>query len=559
MLSSLLRHRSARAAVIALVVCAILLPLSTFLVYAPIKDKSDIGIAGAMKAITVIVVFVIVYYLLHAIERLKAGDPVYRRWLRVSLVCLAVNAVILLLIWPGFWTGASYGILRGVEANQLPTWQSPLTTIYFAVVVNLIPTGVAIPIVQAVVASLAVGYVVARTADLLAKPRWAYLLVIPFCFIPVVLQNFYPMRISVYAYIEVLVLFRFVLLWLRPEVMRSRPREFAILSVFIALLAFWRSEGVYYLVAIPVLALVLFRPWRKAYRDRRVMAGALAAIAGVAIVYGVSAIKADQSYQVVSTTLNPLSVMLQGDLKGDNLTEDLAVMDEFFDLDVVRKYPDADGIPAHDKGAERDDAREHISEYNRAFLDLVLNNPQAFFDARMQTFEDTNFGTGKIPHINRADEYLGTATDGALGSIEWFRSNNALAQPWNADLRNSVVLGTMMVDPESASVTPFGVMVWNVIPALVVAMAGLVIAAFRRSWLFAVLFASTLLRAALVFATAPANYSMYYLSTYLNAWFLAALGIVLIVGRYRRGTSPGDEPVTIGTRTAEPHSVHEPS
>ena len=536
MLPTLLRRPWLLSCLIGALLAAVLLPISAVVFFQPPSSPSELAIALAYKAAAVVLLVLVARFAIAAVARLRSGDVLAKRWLLASSITLAVNGALLLLIWPGFWLANEYGLLYWIARNGFPVTQSPYTSIEYGAVLNIIPSGVGVVIVQVLFVSAVTGYLVAATAARLSRPRLAYLLLIPFLFLPTLLENLYPMRITPYTYVEILIVFRILVLAGRPRGERGRPAEFLLLIAGIALLAFWRSEGVLWIVAALAVGVLL---WRSSVRK---IAAVLAAVAIVAGMYGFSTVKADPAYQVISTTLNPLSVMLQKPLRGPHLERDLAALDTVFDLDLVRSMPDADGIPSSYTGKLlRKDAAEHLGEFNRAFLDIVLHNPEAFARARLTTFSDTHFATGGVPWVMGAIAY--DERRPMLDNVRDFERDNVLATPLNRHLRSKAVQTILMVD-DSWRPLPASALIWNAVPVLIAALVAAIVAAVRRRWIWSILFLGAVLPSAIVILTAPANFFMYYFTPYLVAWFLLTLAAVrTLERRLARRTTAADAKV----------------
>jgi len=190
-------------------------------------------------------------------------------------------------------------------------------------------------------------------------------LLLPFLTLPVLLFDQYPLRVTIHVYIELAVVFRILIIRVRPELVADRYREFVFLSTAITLLAFWRTECVFYLLLIPMLAVVLriFRRSETGVR-RRTIVVAVGAVAAVVVVnIGAAAVLSNAKY-TVTAVVNPLSVMLQKPLSGPHLEENLAAIDRAIDLDLVREMPSAYNIPSYwTDRLLRPDYKAHMSGF----------------------------------------------------------------------------------------------------------------------------------------------------------------------------------------------------
>lgn len=482
---------------------------------APPVGAGKIAMWIAVRLLAGLVLYAAVFYAIRFGERLRGGDAVYRRWLWVSVGVFVVNIAVLLLVWPGFWTNDSYFVMAKAQQNWISTWQNVFTAIYFPVSMILIPFTIGPVIVQVILGSIVAGYVVSRTVDTLRRPWLGYALVLPFLTLPVLLFDQYPLRSTIHGYIELAVVFRILIVRVRPELVVNRYREFVYLSTAIAILAFWRSECVLYLLLIPLLAVTL-RIFRRvddsARRGPAVIAVGLVA-AVVVVNVGIAAVLSNAKY-TVTAVLNPLSVMLQEPLGGPDLEANLAAMDRVIDLDLVRRMPSAYDIPSYwTDRLMRPDYKAHMGDFQRAYVSLVAQNPGAFLEARLRTFLVTN-SLGDFPRrYARGLEVInvGKSLDETRAAFE---QRNPSSAPFDRDSQQQAIRALLLLDGQDEDV-PLGALIWNAIPALALMLVFFVGSIVRRRWLYAGVLAILLMRAGIVFATAPARYFMYYFFAYL--------------------------------------------
>ncbi|WP_043993488.1 hypothetical protein [Leifsonia xyli] len=142
-------------------------------------DAPPVGIGKiamwlGVRALAGLILYAAAFFGIRFAQRLREGDPVYRRWAWVSLGVLVVNLAVLLVVWPGFWTNDSYFVMAKAQQNWISTWQSIFTAIYFPVSMVLVPAAIGPVAVQLIFGSIVAGYVVARTVDTLRCPWLGY-------------------------------------------------------------------------------------------------------------------------------------------------------------------------------------------------------------------------------------------------------------------------------------------------------------------------------------------------------------------------------------------------
>lgn len=60
------------------------------------------------KALFVLLAFLLVHGVVTLVQKVRAGDSFARRWLAWTLPYLAVNLVVLLIVWPGIWATTTW-------------------------------------------------------------------------------------------------------------------------------------------------------------------------------------------------------------------------------------------------------------------------------------------------------------------------------------------------------------------------------------------------------------------------------------------------------------------
>ncbi|MBX0301947.1 hypothetical protein K2F54_18445 [Cryobacterium sp. 1639] len=556
---TLLQHKLLVSLFLTFLHLFLILPINQAIFFDIPGDDSKKAITSLiLRAGFAVLLFGLIYSVLKFAEGIVAGGLLYRRWLLAGGVYLLVNVVVLAFIWPGYWVWDEYFLLNGVRDGTLPVWQGLFTGIFYVFCLYLIPTGGGVVIVQVLIASAVVGYVIAQTAGLLKRSWLAGLLLIPLVSAPVLLYNFYPLRLTVYSYLELLVLFRLILIAKGNARTTNRYVEFMALSAAIMLLAVWRSEGVYYLILLPIL-FIAFKMFRIKGEKLLALGATVVSLAIVLGGYGLNKSATDPRYEVTAT-LNPLSVMLQQPLKGDKLEDSLAAIDRVIDLEVVKEMPSAYEIPSFFAGALRPDFEANLGGYNRAFLQVVMDNPGAFVSARVDTFIAANALTDRFPQIFGARAYLTEPTPRVLEVRDKFDKNNYFSNALSPEVRDSTIQALLMVDDDGkpsigAKVT------WTVIPVGILLLVALGVGIARKKWIAAGLVTLVGARLVLIFLTAPALYFMYYLPVFLSGWMLLAYYSVVVLDRNFGWVHKTTQPVrrlvvSRRTQSADAHHAH---
>ena len=265
---------------------------------------------------------------------IKKADVAFKRR---ALAYFLLNMILLLFIWPGIWRMDEFGILSGALSLIPKFWQNYLTSVFYIFSLMLVPTPAGVIIVQAAIVSLLFAHVLSlfteqwkhkkgivdnfsemtgetgensaenpsgQVESVMVKnagisSKWTLLLMIPFVMFPVLDSNLYPMRMSLWAFLELTLLSQcFFLSGLGEAVRRPEKGEnsasrlsksltgmktelsdnfsttavlnggklrlnLVVTCVLAAVVTVWRTEAVYYLILFPALLLLIDCRWKK--------------------------------------------------------------------------------------------------------------------------------------------------------------------------------------------------------------------------------------------------------------------------------------------------------
>jgi len=527
----LFRYKSLAALIVALLFCVFVVPMNEAIAFVQPTERKLLFISVALKAGFGAFLYLLIYFILEFVQRALSGNTLYRSWLKYSLIYSGIMGVVLLLIYPGHWVWDEFNILNSVKSYIPDSWQNYFTNIFYTFSLFLFPTGVSIVLLQIACISTIVGYVVSRFAAVIKHKYTPVILFAIFLLPPIMLNNFYPLRLPLYSFIELFFFARIVLLYLDGFRTANKYRELLVLSGLIMLLSFWRIEAVYYLIALPILIVVL-KIFTK--ENLRMAAPYMATIGAFVIVTlgGVLTIKTTDTKYSLTTFVNPLTVVLQQHLQGKNLDANLASIDKVLILDKMRQYPSYTEITAFWDGGVRPDYKEHLAEFRKAYSQLVLDNPWLFLKARTKTFLAANglLNSTPSPVGLLIQDSFRDKTEAFVA--ERFYATNAFSHPINTTAKRHTTRALLMIDNKD-HVTGLGKIVWSIIPVSLGLVFLLVYSLIRRQWFWVIIAAVILTRVVVIFVTAPAHYFMYYLPIYVTGSFVLVLSLLFYLQNRR--------------------------
>lgn len=524
--------------------------------------------AWGSKAVFLLFLFVFWQFLFYFVKKADRG------FVKFSCIYFCIMCLLLVLVWPGIWRMDEFGILFEAR-NTFPVfWQHYLTSVFYVLALMLIPIPTGVIILQNFCISLIVGWLLYRIRNLFFTNRQSkiiYLMYIPFLFLPVLDSNLYPMRMSVYAYLELLLLSELVFTSLETFPGRNSSitnvtnvnisgnskignGKIIALAMLSAIVINWRTEAIYYLVALPVCFVVLF--WKSTGKKVKskfiiyTIVGSLLLMvpqkAGEMLFY-------ENSHEYELTSILLPVVPLIGEvyekaalssyypeteekalaaLEDESISEiekqvcRLYFMDKVLDVNKAAQASvnGKTGISLYWSDSEfvRNYTDEQYAMFKKIYWQLVFENPEVFFKERLETFiqsEDLLENTTELFVKEEVPNY---------GKFKELPVSGAISN----EVRTKVVsiLELRHSDDYSTKLSGYSA-VYHVLPAIVLEIIILLVLLWMRKWGFSLLLLSHMAKIPLIFLTAPSRLFMYYYPVYLTGYVLVFFLFVVLLER----------------------------
>lgn len=460
------------------------------------------------------IIFVISFYLVRFVRKLITGDAFCKKFLKHFLIYLGLMAIFLLLIWPGYWVWDEMFVIYEIQASSVFTWQSIITQLVFAYSLLLISSPVGITIIQVIIISLIVAFLNTKVELKFGKKLFNVIIYVVFLLPAILINNLYVLRLQLYTYF--LLLLSVTLIFDYLEKKQIGKEKLLLLYLLSAILILWRSEGLIFIFAIPVLMAITYKNLRKVY-----VIG-LMIIINICTYIGYSKIVPSNDKYGMVIFINPLSIMLQEDLQGENIQEDLEKIDKVFNLELIKENPNYNDIESYWKYNDtlfQEDYQEYKGEFYKAYADIIINNPISFINARLKTFLATNGMDSEYREIGNFTDYY-SRENPTNASIELFLSKFEIMNPINKEVKNEAEM--FLLGSGKYANTVIRPIFWNVVPVMIGIVLIMIISLIKKKYIFTLLSLTLLAKSAVVFLTAPASYFMYYLPEYI-------CGIILIL------------------------------
>lgn len=470
-----------------------------------------------------------------------------RRFRRFALFYLTVMLALLLLTWPGIWRMDEFGLLSSSVQLFPHFWQNWITSVWYIYALMLLPFPAGVIATQLVIVSLIYARVVCGALDeydLSVKERgirtdtdkeskkragFAALLSIPFFLLPVLDSNLYPMRMSMYAFLELLLLselYRAAQAFQRarragqtsggmtacgadPSAVTARVTP--ALVCLAAVVTVWRTEAIYYLALFPVSMLAI-EGWRRCYK--RILLYFMAFLILFVPQKIGEKLTSGQQYQLTSIVLPLVPLVLAAQQDGER--EILEQINLVVDTDVIERAAaqGKNGISMFwsEPDFQRTDyTAEDFAGFQSAYHKLIIKYPLVFLKERWQTF------------LSSTDLLEDTTQLFSDTGVENYRNfaQYPLSRPISDNIRTCVIKKLeCRRNADYKEKHPIADWVYSPVPAVVILAVILIAEMLRKRWMAALLVLTACLRVPLVFLTAPSRLFMYYYSVWLIGYVL---------------------------------------
>ncbi len=443
-----------------------------------------------------------------------AVSHVQRRYLKVAGFYMLFMMVLLLLTWPGIWRMDEFGILSSSVQLFPHFWQNYITSVFYILALMLLPFPAGVVIVQcacvSVIAARLVMLCTSREAGKNSR-KWM-LLLLPFLMFPVLDSNLYPIRMSLYACLEVLLVAELYFLAKRVTDKTGTGEKLCGYWIYMTVLAgvvtVWRTEAIYYLAAYPVLLLMIGK-------GRRYVKQVLIYLILFVILFTPQKVgeklTSGEQYELTSVVL-PLVPLVEAASENADAQDRklLDSIDQVVNVEVTlqgaAKGKSGINLFWGEPNFQRNYTAQQFAEFKSAFYQLAMKYPQVFLAERWETFCDSS------DLLENTTELF--TRDGVL-NYENFKKY-PLAQPLDNDLRTCVIKILELRDKHNYNVKlAVTDVVYSAVPAILILIIVSVILLFRKRWMSLMLVLTVLVKVPLVFLTAPSRLFMYYYSVYL--------------------------------------------
>lgn len=504
-------------------VCYIIMPLLLWLLNGLYSKTffDEMSVETKPYFVTRIVLLILLYLLEYVIRwcvlGVGRGEEAVKLFVKVFLIVFLVYGVWFIISYPGAWGWDGYTILEYTKKGEINYWTSLLTSVVYFLGLMIFPSPISVLILQMVFCALLVSRVIYIVFVLTNSKKLAYILIIP-CVLPVtIMYVLSPVRAILFALLSLCVCFEFLHLM---KVEKITWIEWICFSILIALVAFWRSEGVIFCL----LPLCLIFAKRNSLKLKK---GLIFCAISICMVFLMKKLTISNYQYMITSLYYPIQHMVQTDeLDYEGVEEDLEKINVVFNVEVMRKsYSDpAGGFNQQDfaygkEGFHPEQAtEEEYHEMLHGFISLVFHKPLLFVKVRLQTF------FGSMQQNGFVVDYI-SAYDKSAGSN--FQPENYLFfERWNVSMQN-ILLSLLSFKVGNIQIPIIATALNNMLFPIIALILLFFYELIKRNWeyvLIAFLYIGITV-GTIIFE--PLGQPMYYLHQYIMGYFL----LIFILGK----------------------------
>ena len=471
----------------------------------------------------------------YVFRNVRSGNKIIKRGLQIFALYMSILSLILVFLWPGTWSWDDIGVLASARYYDVLPWQHSMSSFFHNLFLQLIPRPGGLILVQLVIAAVIVSYALAEAEDVFFAGRYltgsaiadALIKLIPFLLPPVILYQYSGFRMGLYIYLEIFVM-AFILCMLKKPKDISLPMLF-IFGLASGIISIWRSEG--FLYAPAVAAIILTQKKDSLVLKKKLFTLAVLFVSMFVMSSFHKAKLGNSDYSVV-TFLRPLAEVVRAadPVKDADLLEDI---EKVVHTDVILENPGVDGenlLWKHDLEITEYTPEEY-SAFMKAFAGLCMRYPKAFAKERIKVFIDTSAIHGRTNPTNVMDTYnLFDPQEMNTNQEEFNEWDISFNRPVSEELRRKAILFLACLRSDFSERITYR-LVWDTIIPIMVIAAAWIWMLVKKRWRALIAFSAVAFRLPIVFLTAPATWTMYYLSFYLTGYVILDLVVTGILSR----------------------------
>lgn len=476
-----------------------------------------------------------IYIMVLEIKRLiiNRKDKTVKMNIIISIIFFFILMLSLLLIWPGAWSWDDISIVYGTNIYEFTPWQHFFSGLFQILCLEILPFNAGILIIQILISSLIVGYSISELTYLIKfksekkKIIFAILLFIP-CILPPMIEYILSgFRMGIYSYLELLLIVKCIKFYIQSDKIETSE---LISVIFLGIIvACWRSEAIYYILALPLFLIFL---GKKKIGIKKIILSSIILIGSTISIGKINNSMIGQNNYSLLATINPLVEIIKEE-KRINSTYEFEGISKVMNIDIIDPKSDISGEGYYGMDLVKENySDEDYSGYMKSYIKLLLKYPKTAFKSMWDMFVNSSgLGVKNKKSLMRSAMTVSSATvfdlynEKNLSGYMWSNSRSKLKNPINLEVRNKFLRYIGCLD-KNLNVTGLYYLNWNLFIPVILLLITSIMSLIKKKYLMFYIGLFLIGRLVLVFMTACAPYFMYYLSIYLIGYIYSIFNMV---------------------------------
>lgn len=443
-------------------------------------------------------------------------NQIFLSYLKYFLVYFLLLCSLLLLVWPGIFKGDEFYVLKSALSFQLSPAQTGITSCFYIICLLFFPNPAVITFMQILIICCIFSYIMKNLFSIY-QSRKVWLMLVPFCLLPVLDGNLFTLRATLVGWLFLLVLFQ-IFFACKKGALSLRAGLF--LSAASGLIIAWRTEYVYLLLLLPASL------WFLKLFSLKHACISLAVMSLSFLLFQVpNKIAANGSNKYpISLVINPLGNLFNEEhLEGPSVYEDILILNELIDVQRLRRDASVRNISQYWNIPDVL-PKEQLNRFMGAALRLIVYNFDDFLKYRCLTFAHTNgFYPDEVNHPG--GEMVSGILELSYYDTDFKKVFPFMEPPFGQTVREHVIefLSCRHYVQGESTTNIFLPVFYNCLPAFILLAIATLTGCFQRKKAFVVLSFLIQVQLVLIFLTAPAMFFMYYYCFYLCGYAFAGL------------------------------------
>lgn len=480
-------------------------------------SKVDISNLIVYKCIFFIILLFLWQIISYLINEYKKNQNI-QRLIKYSSIYFVIMMVFLLLTWPGIWRCDEFMILKQAITLTDNYWQGFLISKIYIFFLMLLPFPSGIIIIQNIIISFIVGYIISKFQYCFHDTKLAYFLFIPFLLLPIIDNNLYPMRTTLYAYMWLLLIVKIFFMKYSNKIKTS---DLFLISFLVLIISLLRSEGVICVILIPVIFFIWF--YKQSNMKQKITVVLLSFFVFITALFVQENIMKKYNgfrYEIYSIVV-PMSALYA---QADSTLQSEVLLS----IENILNLPDfltGAHIKIHDDIFKKFTKNDY-SEFKKAYLKLILNYPFVYFNERYFTFTRSNENIWQTTKLFDKDADYNQFND--IIMLESF-------QPISIQLRKKIILLIERRDIIDYNIKlKYFDIFYNVVPPLILLVCIILVSLIYKNYVLTFILSFLFFHTLIVFMTAPVFLFIYYFYLYLCSYVLFSMFLIISINNYMR-------------------------